>query len=255
VSNLSLKNVFASLNGKPVLSDISLNASSGDMTVICGPNGAGKSTLLRSIAGLVSEVSGDIALDDIRLSDLAVHEVGQHVAYLPQDQLVHWPLTVEAIVQLSRRPHLQAFGRASQDDLDAVEAALEKTGMSDFRDRPITQLSGGERARAFLARLLASDASVYLVDEPLAALDPYYQMAVLEVLKQAANEGKIVITVVHDLSIARRYFDTAFLLKDGKVLRQGKVSDVIAPEALSDAYDIETVITSEGGIEAVRRLK
>ncbi len=255
MSQLSLDTVSVSLGSEQVLGGVSLQAMSGEMTVVCGPNGAGKSTLLRAVAGLLPLDAGQVSLNDVILSELPAHTIGENVAYLPQGQVIHWPLDVESIVKLGRRSYLQAFGQATEEDEAAVEAALGKTGMLEFRDRPITQLSGGESARALLARMLASDASVYLVDEPLAALDPYYQMVVLDLLRQAADEGKIVMMVVHDLSIARRYFDTAFLLKEGKVIKHGKAEDVLSPAPIREAYDIEVALTATGGLETVRRIR
>lgn len=253
MTSLRLESVSVSLGQDPVLNTVSLEAKPGELTVICGPNGAGKSTLLRAITGILPLRTGAIYWGDTKLSDLATHETGKHVAYLPQGQVIHWPLDVESIVRLGRRSYLQPFAKPTAEDEAAVDTALEKTGMTAFRSRPISQLSGGECARALLARLLASDASVYLIDEPLAALDPYFQMSVLEVLKQCAAEGKCVVTVVHDLSIARRYFDTAYLLKDGQVLQHGPAENVLSPDAIKQAYDIDVEITNRGGIETVAK--
>lgn len=250
---LRLENISVSLGQEPIINSMSFEAKPGELTVVCGPNGAGKSTLLRAVSGLLPLHAGDIFWGDKKLSGLAAHAIGEHVAYLPQGQVIHWPLDVESIVRLGRQSYLQPFAKPSPEDEAAVVAALEKTGMTAFRSRPVTQLSGGECARALLARLLASDASVYLVDEPLAALDPYYQMSVLHVLRQCAEEGKCVVTVVHDLSIARRYFDAAYLLKDGQVLQHGPTEQVLSPEAIKQAYDIDVEVTNNGGIEAIAR--
>ena len=252
---LSLENISVSLDDHRVLDAVSLEAKPGELTVICGPNGAGKSTLLRTVAGLLPLDAGQVFLGETVFSELPPYIIGKDIAYLPQGQVIHWPLDVESIVWLGRRSYLKALGQTSEVDETAVETALDKTGMTDFRHRPVTQLSGGECARALLARMLASDASVYLVDEPLAALDPYYQMVVLDVLRQAADEGKIVIAVVHDLSIARRYFDAAYLLKNGKVLKHGTAEDVLAPEPIREAYDIDIALTENGGVEPISRVR
>src|SRR5690606_16224848 len=152
-----------------------------------GPNGAGKTTLLKAVAGLLP-ARGTIAVEDSMLSRLALAERARRIAYLPQGHVFHWPLAVEDIVALGRLPR-GAGADLSETDRAAVMRAMEETGVAEYAGRAVTTLSGGERARVALARVLATEARLILADEPTAALDPRYQLTVLDILRRHANDG------------------------------------------------------------------
>ena len=214
-----LDRVSLALGGQRVVADISAELAGGLIGLI-GPNGAGKSTLVRAIAGLLPS-EGAILIDDAPVASLAPRERAQRIAYLPQGQAVHWPLTVERLVGLGRLPHLAPFARPSPIDEAAIENALTRTDLIGLRARSIDELSGGERARVLLARALAVEAPLLLADEPLAALDPAHQIEVMALLRAESTNGTTVIAVLHDLTLAARWCDRLLLVDQGLLVADG----------------------------------
>ena len=194
---LKVEALDVSLGGSQVLDDVELVVRPGEFIAIVGPNGAGKTTFLKAVAGLVA-TSGTIALEGTALSRLSPIERARRVAYLPQGHVFHWPLSVEDIVALGRLPRTGGAD-LSVADVKAVKRAMAETGVTDFARRPVTTLSGGERARVALARVLATEARLVLADEPTASLDPRYQLIVLDTLRRHARQDGAVIAVLHDI--------------------------------------------------------
>ena len=191
------------LAGRAVLRDISLSLSSGHLVALVGPNGAGKTTLLRALAGLLPS-DGAIHVGGDALSSLPLRERARRFAYLPQGHIVHWPLPARDIVALGRYPHGATDpARLSPKDTEAVLRAMQATDVMEFAERRVTELSGGERSRVALARVLAVEAPVILADEPTASLDPRHQIDVMKNLRTAADKGVLVIVVTHDLGLPR----------------------------------------------------
>ena len=205
-----------------MLNDISLSLSSGHLVALVGPNGAGKTTLLRALAGLLPS-DGAIHVGGEALSSLALRERARRFAYLPQGHIVHWPLPARDIVALGRYPHGATDpARMSPKDAEAVLRAMRATDVVEFSDRRVTELSGGERSRVALARVLAVEAPVILADEPTASLDPRYQLDVMKTLRAAADQGVLVIVVTHDLGLAARFADTVLVLSRRPPGRAGR---------------------------------
>jgi iron complex transport system ATP-binding protein len=205
---------------------------------LVGPNGAGKSSLLKAVAGLTS-AAGRAAWMDCRLDELEPRARAQTVAYLPQAAASHWQLSVGDLVALGRLPH-QRFGAApSDEDLAAVSAAMQATQVADFATRPVSELSSGERARVLLARALAVRAPVLLVDEPVAALDPYHQLQIMAVLQAYASKGALVIAVMHDLALAARFCTRILLLEKGVLVADGSPAQVLRPATVRRHYRVE----------------
>ncbi|WP_116091569.1 ABC transporter ATP-binding protein [Sphingomonas crusticola] len=213
----------------------------GGVIGLIGPNGAGKSTLVRAIAGLIPH-EGAILIDGTAIDSLSPRERARQIAYLPQGQNVHWPLTVERLVALGRLPHLAPFARPAAADQAAVEAALERTDLLGLRTRPIDQLSGGERARTLLARALAVEAPLLLADEPLAALDPAHQIEVMALLRGEAARGATVIAVLHDLTIAARWCDRLLLIDEGRLVADGPPREVLTADRIGSVYGVSAFI-------------
>jgi iron complex transport system ATP-binding protein len=182
----------------------------------------------------VIRVGGD------RIAELSVRERARRFAYLPQGHAVHWPLPVRDIVALGRYPHGASDpARLSDADRAAVERAMTATDLTALADRPVTELSGGERSRAVLARVLANEAPVILADEPTASLDPHYQIEVMQLLHRAADDGALVIVVTHDLGLAARFADTIVVLNEGRVAASGPPATALAPAVLAEVFRID----------------
>ena len=229
------------LGGTPILKNISLDLSGGRFVALIGPNGAGKTTLLRALAGLVP-ASGTITLDGTPLAAMSRRERARRIAYLPQGHHVHWPLAARDIVALGRFPHgVNDPATMGAPHAAIVDAAMARTGTAQFAERVIQTLSGGERARVMLARVLAVEAPVLLADEPTASLDPRHQLAVMQDLKAEARRGTLVIAVTHDLSLAARLADVVILMANGAIAAQGLPAEVFTPELLAAIYGIRAV--------------
>jgi iron complex transport system ATP-binding protein len=213
---------------------------------LIGPNGAGKSTLVRAIAGLIPS-DGAILIDGTPVGTLPLRERARAIAYLPQGQSVHWPLTVARLVALGRLPHLAPFARPGDADARAIERAIERTDLGALRDRPIDELSGGERARVLLARALAVEAPLLLADEPLAALDPAHQIEVMALLRDEAQRGATVIAVLHDLTVAARWCDRLLLLHRGRLAADGDPRAVLTAETIRSVYGVSAFIGEAEG--------
>lgn len=226
--------------GRPVLDGVDCTLAPGRVTAILGPNGAGKSSLLLALAGLVAPASGTVTLDGRPLDRLTPAERARAIGLLPQQPELHWDIDVETLVGLGRLPH-RGRGPATSADRAAIEAALAMTDTAAFAKRPARQLSGGERARVLLARLLAGEPRVLLADEPLANLDPAWQHDMLARLRAVADAGTAVALVLHDLTHAARIADAALLLTDGRALAGGPAAEVLAPGPLSRAFGVEVV--------------
>jgi iron complex transport system ATP-binding protein len=247
---LTAQGVSVRLAGRLVLKDISLALSSGHLVALVGPNGAGKTTLLRALAGLVPS-DGVIEVGGAALSSLSLLERARRFAYLPQGHLVHWPLPARDIVALGRYPHGATDpSRLTPDDADAVLRAMQATDVVELRDRRVTELSGGERSRVALARVLAVEAPVILADEPTSSLDPRHQFDVMRSLRAAADKGVLVIVVTHDLGLAARFADTVLVLSDGRLAAQGAPAEALSEQILGEVFRI-SAYRSEYQREAV----
>jgi iron complex transport system ATP-binding protein len=243
------------LGQRRVLDGLSLDFAPGRLIGVIGPNGAGKSTLLRAMVGLLQPESGAVTIDGVPLEQVGRRDLARRIAYLPQGQTVHWPISVERLVSLGRLPHLAPMSRIGAADEAAIAEAMERADVAQFRGRVATELSGGERARVMLARALAVGAAGLIVDEPLAALDPGHQIDVMELLRREAEAGLLVIVVLHDLTIAARYCDRLVLLDQGKMVEDGAPMAVLTPERLRSVYGITARIEqdADGALVVPRR--
>jgi iron complex transport system ATP-binding protein len=239
------------LKGREVLRGLHLAAESGRLTAVIGRNGAGKTTLLKSLAGLVAPHGGTALVDG---SDIGTWDRGQLsrvLAYLPQERLVHWALTARTVVALGRLPY-QPFGAGESDaDRAAIDAALAAVDAAHLAQRPVPELSGGERARVLVARALAQDPHVLLADEPAAGLDPAHQLTLFQHLAALAAVGRTVVVALHDLSLAARFCHTIALVHEGRTLASGTPQDVLTPEHLAAAYGITARYQSIEGVPVV----
>ncbi|PHR63088.1 MAG: ABC transporter [Robiginitomaculum sp.] len=230
---LKIKQLSLKLSDRPVLQQISLQMASG-LNVIVGPNGSGKTSLLRCIAGLLPVEQGEVLWRGESLSATPVQERAKLLSYLAQNPPVHWPITARALVELGRLNPRESQQQADQ----AIDRAMGLCLVSQFADRRMDQLSGGERARVLLARALAVEADLLLVDEPNAALDPAQQLAMMQILANQGKAGKTVLCVLHDLPLASRFADHLIVLQGGRLVVEGKPETVLPGPELRAAFGL-----------------
>ena len=231
-SPLALRGMTVSYGQKPVVFSVDMTVAEGTMTAIIGPNGAGKSTLLKAALGVVTPLAGQVTVFGKPLAGER-----QRIAYVPQRASVDWdfPTRVIDVVLMGLYRELGLLRRIRGQHRGKAMACLERVGMADFADRQIGQLSGGQQQRVFLARALAQEADLYLLDEPFAGVDAATEKAIIDVLKSLKDEGKTVVAVHHDLATVAEYFDRVFLINTRK-MAEGAVAEAFTPENLDRTY-------------------
>lgn len=235
---LTTSKVGVVLSGRNVLDEISLSLPRRHLVALVGPNGAGKTTLLRALIGLVP-AQGTISIDGHALNSLSLRERARQLAYLPQGHMVHWPLPVQDVVALGRYPHGATDpARLAPADQNAVQRAMQAMEVSAFAQRNVNELSGGERSRVALARVLAVEAPVLLADEPTASLDPRYQIDVMRNLRKVADDGVLVVVVTHDLGLASRFADSIVVLSQGRLAAHGTPAQALAESTLAEVFRV-----------------
>jgi iron complex transport system ATP-binding protein len=246
VTRLDAIDLTVRRGGREVLDRVGLGLEAGVFTVVIGPNGAGKSTLLAALAGLVRPDTGEVRLDGWPLAATPRRALARRRAYLPQNPRVEWPLPVERLVALGLTPHLPPFGPLPPAMAGAVDAALAACDLSERRDQPATTLSGGELARAMLARALVGDPELLIVDEPTAGLDPRHALDAMARLAALARAGKLVVAAVHDLTLAARFADRIAALRAGRLLGEGPTASTLTAGLLADAFEVEAEVSGAG---------
>jgi iron complex transport system ATP-binding protein len=236
---LVFDSLTVALADRPVLRSVSAAFHPGRVTAILGPNGAGKSSLIKAAAALIAAEAGAIRLDGRDIAALRPRERARLIGYLPQDAAVHWNVPAREIVALGRAPYRSPFAALDVSDEAAIADAIAATEIGPLLDRPMAELSGGERARVLLARVLAGTPAWLLADEPLASLDPAHQIDILDRLRARAAAGMGVVIVLHDLIQAGRAADDVLLLKAGEVAAFGLAAEVLTPPLLRVLFDVE----------------
>jgi len=243
---LRAESLSVRLGGALIVDRANLVVRAGELLVLVGPNGAGKTTLLRALAGLIPS-DGRVEIEGRPLGTLSPRERARRVAYLPQGNVFHWPLSVADAVALGRHPHADPFSRVSDADRAAVARAMSVTETQGFADRLVTTLSGGERARVALARALATEAKVVLADEPTMSLDPRHQLVVMDLLRQTARSGSAVLAVLHDLALAARFADRVAVMDRGRLVADAQPAAALEPARLAAVFGVEAAIVEVGG--------
>ena len=254
MSALSLSGVTVRRGDATVLDSIDVAFGAGRLTVVIGPNGAGKSTLLQVAAGLLAPSSGTVALGGQELRAIGRTELARRRAYLPQRAAVEWPISVERVVALGLLPSLPVFGDLPARLQPAIERALAECDIADLRDRPATQLSGGELARVMLARAIVGDPELLIVDEPTAGLDPRHAIDAARRLRARADAGRTVIVAIHDLDLALRFADDVVAVRGGALIGAGPVSDVMSDEGLGRLFDVAVRVVRDADGSSIRFL-
>lgn len=236
---ISTQNLSVHYDKAPILSGLNLQALPKDFIGIIGPNGAGKSCLIKTLAGILSPLSGRVELNGGNLTDLSPKQKARRLAYLAQDKQIFWHGTVHDLVALGRAPYRGALGRLSADGKQAVITAMHEAQCYDLRDRRYDTLSGGEKMRVHLARSFAVQADVLIVDEPTTALDPYYQLSILEALRTQAASGKTIIASLHDLALARKFCSRIWVVHDGRLVCDGLPQEALSHDILRTVFKIK----------------
>ena len=244
------RDVSVTLGGRRIIEEVSLAVEDGSWTVVVGPNGAGKSTLLRAIAGLVRH-GGSIELSGLA-GDASRRAMARRLAVVAQNPITPGHMRVREYVALGRTPHLGLLSPAGPDDRRAVERALSLLDVGAFADRSLSTLSGGERQRVVLARAVAQEAPILLLDEPTTALDLGRQQQVLDLVQRMRVErGLTVLSTLHDLSLAALHSDRVVLMSEGGVAYEGTPDDVLTSERLSHAYGVPVRVIDVDGVPTV----
>lgn len=234
--------------GRRILADVAVTVAHGAMTALLGPNGSGKSTLLRVLGGIWPATAGSVTFFGEALAHLSRAEIARRIAYLPQDGRCDFAFTVEELVAMGRYPHRGRFALEAEQDRRAVRDAIDWCDLQHLRTRTVDRLSGGERQRVAIARCLAAEPAVLLLDEPTAHLDLEHALGVFAVCRALAEAGKTIVFATHDLGTAARFATEAVLLRAGRVAASGTPADVLTPPRCRDVFAVETeiVATADG---------
>jgi iron complex transport system ATP-binding protein len=240
MSNLNIQTVSVKLGRETVVREVSAELTPGKLHVLVGPNGAGKTTLLRAMAGLIPVQSGMISYKGLDLAVQRPASRAEHIAYLPQERSIAWDLNCVDVVALGVQNLPPELARQK------AFAELQALGLQEIADRGVFSLSGGQRARVLLARVLVSPADVLLLDEPLIALDPAWQRQVLVRLKQRAEAGQTVILSLHDLHLAAEFADSVMLMHNGRLVRVDEPEKIFVSSLLADVFNLKGELITLG---------
>ena len=235
---VELKNISKSYGENTVLSSLNLNIEKGKITTFVGANGAGKSTLLNIIGRVMTSSSGQILLDGQCISKIKDTEMAKRVAFLKQSNHLNIRLTIRELVNFGRFPH--SGGRLKKADIEAVDKAINYLGLTEIQHKYIDEISGGQKQRAYIAMVVAQDTEYILLDEPLNNLDMKYARQIMQTLRQICDEmGKTIVIVIHDINFASAYSDNIVALKDGNIVKQGKICEIVQPDTLKEVFGME----------------
>ena len=241
---LEFRELRAAYDGVETLHDVSAHLAPGKLTAIIGPNGCGKSTLMKCAVGLMKPSGGEILLNGQALSAIPEKERARHLSYMPQSRIAP-DISVRHLVTHGRYPHLKWGQSLRREDREIVQAAIERVKLGALVNRPVSRLSGGERQRAYLAMMLAQQTAVMLLDEPTAYLDLSSQFALMELLRALCREGRSVILVLHELSLALEYTDSLLLMERGRLVAAGSPEEVYRSGQIQRVFSIDVRRTSD----------
>ncbi|MCD6536697.1 MAG: heme ABC transporter ATP-binding protein [Thaumarchaeota archaeon] len=250
--SLKARDIHFYYGAKKILDGISFTAEKGELIGIVGPNGSGKTTLLKVLDGILKPKFGSIYLDGRKIQEMGIDEIARNIAVVPQDSSTDTEFTVFEMVMMGRIPHLGKFSIETIEDEVEVEKWMKLTETLHLADRKMSEISGGERQRVIIARALAQEPRVLLLDEPTANLDVCYQLQIMDLLKKLTREFKlIVICAIHDLNLASRYCDRLILLRDGRIVAMGKPIEVITTENLRKVFEVEVKINYDPETDSI----
>ncbi|MGO8806840.1 MAG: ABC transporter ATP-binding protein, partial [Candidatus Bathyarchaeia archaeon] len=241
--SLNIDGVECRYGSIKILENVSISVKAGDFVGILGPNGSGKSTLLKSISRTLKPSKGAIILNDKDIYTLKNIEVAKQLAVVPQDNTISFSFTALEVVLMGRNPHMERFQMETERDMAIARRVMNLTNTWHLAPRPVNELSGGERQRVIIARALAQEPKVLLLDEPLTYLDIINQLEIMDLIKSlCVTQGIIVMAVVHDLNLAARYCNNGLLLKTGKVYAAGPIDKVLTSENIKRVFNVEAMV-------------
>lgn len=251
MQTITVSNLNVYRRQRHILKCVNVSAHEGEVVGLIGANGSGKSTLLKAILGLLPVESGKVEIMGKHQDTYQRSELAKAIAYMDQDNECNWPLQVRSVVELGRMPHQAPFTSLTDEDHDIVNTVMKTVCVEALAERTLNLLSGGEKHRVLLARALASQPAILLADEPVAGLDPYHQLHLMELFRDQAQAGKTIIVILHDLTLVSRYCDRLVLLSEGNVLANGEPKEVLDTDNLREAYGIHAQYFENEGKQAV----
>jgi iron complex transport system ATP-binding protein len=251
---LEVNDVTFSYNSSLSLNGVSFELHESEILGIIGPNGSGKTTLLKCINKILKPKNGNILLNEQEIKNMSRLEIAKHVGYVPQSSVSPQALTVFEIVLMGRRPHIA--WQSSKKDTEKTWEVLAMLGIEHIALRNFNELSGGEQQKVLIARSLAQEATVLLLDEPTSNLDIKHQLEVMELARELVSKQKLsVVVAIHDLNLASRYCDKIVMMKQGKIFAAGKVSSVLTPEGIQAVYGVEVAVNYHNKIPNIIPIK
>jgi ABC-type cobalamin/Fe3+-siderophores transport system ATPase subunit len=248
--HLEFRRVTFSYPGSPVFDGLSLVIEPGMVTAVIGPNGSGKTTLLRLASGVVTPSAGSVLLTGREVTRLPAREAARLLAVVPQEEPALFPFSVEETVLMGRSPWLSGLGFVSETDRRLAARCLEVVNAGDLIGRDVTELSGGERQRVLVARALAQEAPLLILDEPTSHLDLKHRVSILRLLKDLkSEEGRTVVVISHDVNLCSRFADRIVVLAGGEILGDGPPGDIVRADLLSEAYDTRVRVRHVEGLD------
>ena len=244
---IEINDLVFSYNRNLILNKISFKVEDAEILGILGPNGSGKTTLLNVINGILKKDGGEILIKGKKIEKYSRKELARIMGVVPQDMVPAFDFSVFEIVSMGRYPHLGIMEPLSTKDEKIIFDALKKTGTFDLKNKSITEISGGERQRVFIARAIAQDPEMILLDEPTSNLDIRYQIEILEIIEQMRSRGKTILMSMHDVNLAIRYCTKIALIHNGEILAFGEPEEVINENSIEIAYGIKGKIVRNGG--------
>lgn len=250
---ISINALYFKYNNTKIIDGITFKFDEGRFYGIIGPNGAGKTTLLKLMSKILKPTKGEIFIGDKSIEKLSYEEIARIIAYIPQNPSFH-AFSVFEYVMLGRIPYLKRMQRESLKDKRIVEGALKFTNTLKFKDKSITEISGGERQRVVIARALAQEPKILFADEPTSQLDIKYQIEILKIFKELAKKGITIVCVFHDLNLAGMFCDTLMLMHKGRIHTYGNPEDVLTKENIKNVYGVEVEVKKEGVLHIIPKI-
>lgn len=239
------RNIVAGYGAETILNGVNISIPQGKITALIGPNGCGKSTLLSVLGRQLPTQAGQVEIAGRAVYDIPAREFARYVSFLPQQPLVPEGITVRDLVGFGRYSHTGKLAGLTATDHTAIEAAAQRTGITELLDEQAAHLSGGQRQRVWIAMTIAQEAPILLLDEPTTYLDPAHQLSILDLVKSLNAQGKTIVMVLHDMTQAARYADHIIAMKNGSILAEGRSKDVLTAETVGQVFGVRCLLVQE----------